>query len=575
MDKTKKYNIIIIATIFAIIVLVISGIVIHKNTYTIQANYEDISYEYTIFEETIGIQIRAKRNIKNLKYTLLYESDEKEEYSREYSVKKLKAGETITKVIDCESITKKLNDKKIESINFILQEGKIQTKNKVRSEPSQKKDCSFEITIEPIKTYDKIKNEKKVLCTITNKTEKNIIAIQNIVIDARFEDSAKCTLWLKNTTFSEPLKPNESTTITYDNPSAIYANFFDETKTMKTKSFNSISYSLVYENYPEYLETQTTASSNRRPYKMDETTITAIIVILIGIGSMIAVASAAIKSNKEARKEREWKESTRCIICGAHSWGHYHCKDCWNRIPIIKKELPYSKIKDFETINEFKQELTDNVIFAESKYDQEFNAMRLMAVCEILKEKYFVSDAVETARDFLKEISEYDYTEKEIIINKYASAKKKLERQSEPEPKEKAYEEEVSEPAEPQSQFAKTDFRQRYKKPYRCNDGDYVRSKSEREIDDFLFAHKIWHIYEPEYICHNGKKYYPDFLLSDYNLYIEYFGKTDEEYIAKKEQKIADLSAEPNIFFEYLEHTDDANITEKLTEICKKYNILK
>ena len=308
---------------------------------------------------------------------------------------------------------------------------------------------------------------------------------------------------------------------------------------------------------------------------MDENVIIAIIVISIIMVSIITVISAIILSKKEERKKREWKQSTKCIICGECSMNNYFCENCWNRIPVIKKELPYSKIKDFETINKFKQELTDNIIFAESKYDQEFNAIRLMAVCEILKEKYFVSDAVETTRDFLEEISEYDYTEKEIIINKYASAKKKLERQSEPEQEEKAYEEEISESAEPQSQFAKTDFRQKYEKPYRCNDGDYVRSKSEREIDDFLFAHKIWHIYEPEYICHNGKKYYPDFLLSDYNLYIEYFGKTDEEYIAKKEQKIADLSAEPNIFFEYLEHTDDVNITEKLTEICKKYNILK
>ncbi len=302
---------------------------------------------------------------------------------------------------------------------------------------------------------------------------------------------------------------------------------------------------------------------------------TIIIILLMILVPIIIVINVVAKQKEAERKEQEWKESTKCGVCGKCSMGYCFCEDCLKRVEVIKKELPYVQTKDFDTINKFKQELIDNIIFAESKYDQEYNSIRLMAVSEILKEKYFVSDCIDETSDFLEEIAKQDYTTKDIIINKYASAKKKLERQPEPEQKEKAYEEEVSEPAEPQSQFSKTDFRQKYEKPYRCNDGDYVRSKSEREIDDFLFAHKIWHIYEPEYICHNGKKYYPDFLLSDYNLYIEYFGKTEEEYIAKKEQKIADLSAEPNIFFEYLEHTDDANITEKLTEICKKYNILK
>ena len=81
------------------------------------------------------------------------------------------------------------------------------------------------------------------------------------------------------------------------------------------------------------------------------------------------------------------------------------------------------------------------------------------------------------------------------------------------------------------------------------------------------------HVYEPEYVCHNKKKYYPDFYLPDYSLYIEYFGRTDEEYVEKKKEKIAAFGAEPNINFEYLEHTDDINITEKLTELCRKHNI--
>lgn len=266
------------------------------------------------------------------------------------------------------------------------------------------------------------------------------------------------------------------------------------------------------------------------------------------------------KKEKEAQEHQDWINSTKCCICDKHSYGDYFCDDCWNRAPVLRKELPSSKIKNFETVTAFKQELIDNILFSEDRSEQEFNSIRLITVSEILKEKYFVSDACEKVRVFLEKLAESDHIPSEEIIQKYASE----QRGSEPEEPKNSSE---------QDQFTNTDFRQKNKKPYRCNDGDYVRSKSEREIDDFLYANRIWHVYEPEYVCHNKKKYYPDFYLPDYNLYIEYFGRTDEEYIEKKKEKIAAFQTEPNINFEYLEHTDDVNITEKLTELCRKHDI--
>ncbi|MBE6531376.1 MAG: hypothetical protein E7679_04735 [Ruminococcaceae bacterium] len=297
----------------------------------------------------------------------------------------------------------------------------------------------------------------------------------------------------------------------------------------------------------------------------------AILTILFFFSILIFLTVHAIKEYKEEKEKEkqllaekkayeEWLNSTKCCICDKHSYGKYFCEDCLNRIPVLKKELPFAKIKNFETVSSFHQELIDNIIFSENKSEQEFNSIRLIAVSEILKEKYFVSDARNKAKTFLEKIAESDHTPNEEIIQKYAST----QRGSESEEPENSSE---------QDQFTNTDFRQKNKKPYRCNDGDYVRSKSEREIDDFLYANRIWHVYEPEYVCHNKKKYYPDFYLPDYGLYIEYFGRTDEEYIEKKKKKIEAFSSEPNIKFEYLEHTDDVNITEKLTELCRKHDI--
>lgn len=118
------------------------------------------------------------------------------------------------------------------------------------------------------------------------------------------------------------------------------------------------------------------------------------------------------------------------------------------------------------------------------------------------------------------------------------------------------------------------DYRKRFPSPYRCDDGDWVRSKAEREIDNFFYRHRIWHIIEEIYYKKNSDvKYYPDFYLPDYNLYLEYFGGTDNEYLSKREAKIATYRADHSIRFEYLTFQDDARIEERLREICRRYFI--
>ncbi len=119
-----------------------------------------------------------------------------------------------------------------------------------------------------------------------------------------------------------------------------------------------------------------------------------------------------------------------------------------------------------------------------------------------------------------------------------------------------------------------TDYRQKYRKPYRCTDGDYVRSKAEREIDNFLYYHRIWHIYEQKYQVTSDTSYYPDFFLPDYNLYIEYFGINDlKKYQEKTNTKKQIYSRDKTNHFEFLTAEDDENIDDQLIKICKKYNI--
>ena len=73
----------------------------------------------------------------------------------------------------------------------------------------------------------------------------------------------------------------------------------------------------------------------------------------------------------------------------------------------------------------------------------------------------------------------------------------------------------------------------RYYNKYKCNDGHYVKSKSEREIDNFLNKYRIRHYYEPELAIDENPEHsiHPDFYLPEQDLYIEHWGiENDEQY---------------------------------------------
>ena len=160
---------------------------------------------------------------------------------------------------------------------------------------------------------------------------------------------------------------------------------------------------------------------------MDENVIIAIIVILIIMVSIITVISAIILSKKEERKKREWKESTKCIVCKEHSEGKMFCQNCLNRVTVIKNELPQSKTKNFEKLNNFKQELMNKIVYSQSKYEREYNSIRLMAVSQILKDKYFTPSSINETATFLEEFSELNYITNDDFINKYADLTSEFE----------------------------------------------------------------------------------------------------------------------------------------------------
>ena len=78
-----------------------------------------------------------------------------------------------------------------------------------------------------------------------------------------------------------------------------------------------------------------------------------------------------------------------------------------------------------------------------------------------------------------------------------------------------------------------------YEGMYTCKDGHVVKSKSEREIDNYLFEHKIPHAYEKALII-GSEVFHPDFYLPEIDVYLEHWGydESNLEYTKRKEYKI-------------------------------------
>ena len=272
------------------------------------------------------------------------------------------------------------------------------------------------------------------------------------------------------------------------------------------------------------------------------------------VGLIIGYTIYSTKKENEEQKEEQRKKETICCICGNCSMGKIVCQDCYNRSEVIEKEIPSHYTKNYLSTINFHKKTINNILDAKSKSKKEYYSILLIITSDILKEKYFVSEIWKNTFCFLQELQNQGDTISEDFRKKYYFDKTEID-------------------DEPLSEVNTKDL-SNYTTPYRCKDGHQVRSKAEREIDNFFFENRIFHIYEQKYEHPITKEWtLPDFYLPDHNLYIEYFGLTNYEYLQNREKKIKIYQSDRNIRFEYLTKANDENIYEKLEDICRKYNI--
>jgi len=74
-------------------------------------------------------------------------------------------------------------------------------------------------------------------------------------------------------------------------------------------------------------------------------------------------------------------------------------------------------------------------------------------------------------------------------------------------------------------------------KRLRTKDGTAVQSQGERRIADWLTAHNIDYAYDERYRIAGDVAIRPDFYLPAFDLYIEYWGMSHRDYLARKAEK--------------------------------------
>ena len=120
-----------------------------------------------------------------------------------------------------------------------------------------------------------------------------------------------------------------------------------------------------------------------------------------------------------------------------------------------------------------------------------------------------------------------------------------------------------------------------YESIYRCKDGHMVKSKSERDIDNYLFEHNIRHIYEAplSYGSSKSEILHPDFMLVNYlgdgeNVYIEHWGYNDNNmnYQNSKKFKMEKYKEKKITLICTFEESDAKDIQEALDrKLTKEY----
>lgn len=232
-------------------------------------------------------------------------------------------------------------------------------------------------------------------------------------------------------------------------------------------------------------------------------------------------------------------EDSQCVVCGDESNNKPLCTSCYN------------SYKRFFNEGENLSYCNKNIRYAMLKLFAHFD---LLEDDDVDDDKTgFLIDFARMIRPLVEDENYLNESEDKLIIKELQLENEKLKEQLQN--KNDSENDEISDP------------RKKWPAKYRCRDGHYVRSRAELLIDNWLFAEGIKHIYEKQVTFPNNEKCLCDFYLPDLSAYIEFWGKTDDYYIKRKNIKTSLYKSLKNV---KLIELDDKSL-ENLDDILDDY----
>jgi predicted nuclease of restriction endonuclease-like RecB superfamily len=116
------------------------------------------------------------------------------------------------------------------------------------------------------------------------------------------------------------------------------------------------------------------------------------------------------------------------------------------------------------------------------------------------------------------------------------------------------------------------DVRKKWEAMHQCDDGHYVRSYSEVIIDNWLYNNGYVHAYEKSVFMPKNPEetVISDFYLPQGNVYIEFWGLSDDKYLNRKDVKIK-LYEQNNINLINLTEEDIKRLNDILPRLIYKF----
>ena len=230
------------------------------------------------------------------------------------------------------------------------------------------------------------------------------------------------------------------------------------------------------------------------------------------------------KSEGQEEKEDKYaglptKGHEKCLSCGAETNGYAFCHNCWKKytreemLAILKKETKEDSREQATEGEPCRAERNELHGAGDGKREEEFRTENTQIVIDSGNRSKCITCGKKTDGLLFCPFCYQKYKNKELLFKITNCTNVELLDDS-------------------------------YEGRYTCKDGHVVKSKSERDIDNYLFEHGISHAYEKElpYGATEKEILHPDFFLPNYlgkdkHVYLEHWGYNENNLQYTKTKK--------------------------------------